>query len=64
LKFFTDDFFVGIGDINSTFLPKIEPLTASTPPPSTPSKDLISLNISDLTLGLVQRHPHPILRHL
>ncbi|KAK7465542.1 CTD phosphatase Fcp1 [Stygiomarasmius scandens] len=31
------DFFVGIGDINSTFLPKIEPLTASTPPPSTPT---------------------------
>ncbi|THV06613.1 hypothetical protein K435DRAFT_815972 [Dendrothele bispora CBS 962.96] len=31
------DFFVGIGDINSTFLPKIEPLTASTPSPSTPT---------------------------
>lgn len=30
------DFFVGIGDINSTFLPKVEPLTVSTPPsPST-----------------------------
>ncbi|KAJ7492115.1 hypothetical protein FB451DRAFT_1077957 [Mycena latifolia] len=26
------DFFVGIGDINSAFLPKIEPLTPATPP--------------------------------
>jgi RNA polymerase II subunit A-like phosphatase len=34
--FISDDFFVGIGDINSTFLPKIEPLTLSPPPqPST-----------------------------
>ncbi|KAK7058573.1 CTD phosphatase Fcp1 [Paramarasmius palmivorus] len=29
------DFFVGIGDINSAFLPKLEPLTAATPSPST-----------------------------
>ncbi|KAJ6500358.1 hypothetical protein C8R45DRAFT_65616 [Mycena sanguinolenta] len=32
------DFFVGIGDINSAFLPKIEPLTPVTPPPATASK--------------------------
>jgi len=34
-----DDFFVGIGDINSAFLPKITPLTPSVPsqPPSSPS---------------------------
>jgi RNA polymerase II subunit A-like phosphatase len=31
----SDDFFVGIGDINSTFLPKVEPLlTTPTLPPS------------------------------
>ncbi|KAJ3869306.1 hypothetical protein EV359DRAFT_70029 [Lentinula novae-zelandiae] len=36
LKVIPFDFFVGIGDINSTFLPKVEPLTVSTPPsPST-----------------------------
>ncbi|KAF7359453.1 RNA polymerase II subunit A C-terminal domain phosphatase [Mycena sanguinolenta] len=29
------DFFVGIGDINSAFLPKIEPLTPVTPPAAT-----------------------------
>lgn len=28
-----DDFFVGIGDINSAFLPKLEPLTPAVPPP-------------------------------
>jgi RNA polymerase II subunit A-like phosphatase len=28
----SDDFFVGIGDINSTFLPKLEPLMATTSP--------------------------------
>lgn len=34
-----DDFFVGIGDINSTFLPKVDPLTLSAPaqPPSSPT---------------------------
>ncbi|KAF8185043.1 hypothetical protein K438DRAFT_1837313 [Mycena galopus ATCC 62051] len=34
------DFFVGIGDINSAFLPKIEPLTpvTPTPPPATVTK--------------------------
>jgi RNA polymerase II subunit A C-terminal domain phosphatase len=29
-----DDFFVGIGDINSTFLPKLEPITVATSPRS------------------------------
>lgn len=33
LTFLTDDFFIGIGDINSAFLPKINPLTAATPTP-------------------------------
>lgn len=28
-----DDFFVGIGDINSAFLPKLVPLTPAAPPP-------------------------------
>lgn len=41
LMFFVlvDDFFVGIGDINSAFLPKVTPLTPSIPsqPPSSPS---------------------------
>lgn len=32
-----DDFFVGIGDINSAFLPKVNPLTPSVPPPSDPT---------------------------
>ncbi len=30
-----DDFFVGIGDINSAFLPKVQPLTPVIPPPPT-----------------------------
>uniref|UniRef100_A0A0W0FMF3 protein-serine/threonine phosphatase n=1 Tax=Moniliophthora roreri TaxID=221103 RepID=A0A0W0FMF3_MONRR len=37
IKVIPYDFFVGIGDINSAFLPKLEPLTAATSPPSTPS---------------------------
>ena len=41
LLIFVDDFFVGIGDINSAFLPKITPLTPSVPsqppPPSNPA---------------------------
>lgn len=32
-----DDFFVGIGDINSTFLPKLEPLAPLLPAPIAPS---------------------------
>ena len=32
----TDDFFVGIGDINSAFLPKLEPLVPVAPPPPPP----------------------------
>ncbi|KAJ3845307.1 hypothetical protein F5878DRAFT_689607 [Lentinula raphanica] len=38
LKVIPFDFFVGIGDINSTFLPKIEPLTVSTPPSTHPTE--------------------------
>jgi RNA polymerase II subunit A-like phosphatase len=36
----TDDFFVGIGDINSTFLPKLDPSTATIPQisPATPDQ--------------------------
>ncbi|RDB28454.1 RNA polymerase II subunit A C-terminal domain phosphatase [Hypsizygus marmoreus] len=37
IKVIPYDFFVGIGDINSTFLPKLEPLAPSIPPPSVPS---------------------------
>ncbi|PIL27260.1 hypothetical protein GSI_10405 [Ganoderma sinense ZZ0214-1] len=32
-----DDFFVGIGDINSAFLPKLEPLAPVVPPPPPPT---------------------------
>jgi len=43
LNFGTDDFFIGIGDINSSFLPKVDPLTpAVLPPPS--SKTAPSMN--------------------
>ena len=34
-----DDFFVGIGDINSAFLPKIQPLAPVIPPPMTADPD-------------------------
>jgi RNA polymerase II subunit A-like phosphatase len=36
----TDDFFVGIGDINSTFLPKLDASTSTIPqmPPATPGQ--------------------------
>jgi RNA polymerase II subunit A-like phosphatase len=39
LIFVIDDFFVGIGDINSSFLPKVDPITAGPPLPNsgTPS---------------------------
>ncbi len=43
-----DDFFVGIGDINSAFLPKLEPLTPVVPPPpvtavaTTPEAELVA----------------------
>ena len=37
-----DDFFVGIGDINSAFLPKLEPLTPLLPTPTpSPSQDTV-----------------------
>lgn len=32
-----DDFFVGIGDINSAFLPKLQPLSPVIPPPPPPT---------------------------
>ncbi|KAJ7634451.1 hypothetical protein FB45DRAFT_829675 [Roridomyces roridus] len=38
LKVVPYDFFVGIGDINSAFLPKIEPLAPPVTPPETPAK--------------------------
>ncbi len=43
----TDDFFIGIGDINSSFLPKIEPLTPVLPGPSSLSQ--IAGGINDST---------------
>ncbi|KIK70552.1 hypothetical protein GYMLUDRAFT_253918 [Collybiopsis luxurians FD-317 M1] len=46
LKVIPYDFFVGIGDINSTFLPKVEPLTVSTPPSNTPPLLAASSNIT------------------
>lgn len=43
-----DDFFVGIGDINSTFLPKLEPLTTATSPqPGSEVKDILQQGIPD-----------------
>lgn len=43
LTYLLDDFFVGIGDINSTFLPKVEPITVSTPPTSAqPAESVIT----------------------
>lgn len=42
-----DDFFVGIGDINSSFLPKIEPLTPAIPAQPLPGKDSESVNNGD-----------------
>ena len=46
-----DDFFVGIGDINSAFLPKIDPFSAVVPsdrtPPPAPSSPTLSDASSD-----------------
>ncbi|KAJ7184132.1 hypothetical protein C8R46DRAFT_1062975 [Mycena filopes] len=42
------DFFVGIGDINSAFLPKIEPLTPVTAPTVTPPKAAASVTAPTL----------------
>ncbi|KAI0026888.1 hypothetical protein K488DRAFT_64041 [Vararia minispora EC-137] len=43
LKVIPYDFFVGIGDINSAFLPKIDPssaiMSSATPPPTTPEDE-------------------------
>ena len=42
-RLYADDFFVGIGDINSTFLPKVQPLAPTAPelppPPTVASPD-------------------------
>jgi len=50
---FLDDFFVGIGDINSAFLPKLDPMTPILPPSisSETSQDSMSdvSTLSDLT---------------
>ena len=46
LTYLLDDFFVGIGDINSTFLPKLEPLTAVTSPrPGSEVKDILQQGV-------------------
>ncbi|KAL0068527.1 CTD phosphatase Fcp1 [Marasmius tenuissimus] len=39
IKVIPYEFFIGIGDINSAFLPKLEPLTAATPEPITPPQE-------------------------
>ncbi|KAF8956077.1 hypothetical protein BDZ97DRAFT_221596 [Flammula alnicola] len=44
LKVIPYDFFIGIGDINSSFLPKIEPLTPAAPGPPPPSKAAENIN--------------------
>ncbi|KAG7099766.1 hypothetical protein E1B28_001579 [Marasmius oreades] len=36
IKVIPYEFFIGIGDINSAFLPKLEPLTGATPSPNAP----------------------------
>ncbi|KJA28556.1 hypothetical protein HYPSUDRAFT_33986 [Hypholoma sublateritium FD-334 SS-4] len=46
LKVVPYDFFIGIGDINSSFLPKIEPLTPVIPGPSSLSKIAGGINDS------------------
>ena len=46
LNFGIDDFFVGIGDINSSFLPKIESLTPAIPA-QPPGKDLDTISNGD-----------------
>lgn len=65
--FRVDDFFVGIGDINSAFLPKLEPMTPvlpqeapkplkpegeATTPTSDDSSDTIATQLTDTTLSL------------
>jgi len=40
------DFFVGIGDINSSFLPKIQPLAPSIQPPTRESLDIGQITFS------------------
>ncbi|KAJ3750888.1 hypothetical protein DFH05DRAFT_1519055 [Lentinula detonsa] len=55
LKVIPFDFFVGIGDINSTFLPKVEPLTVSAPPSSASAE--VSTPAS--TLAISESSPTP-----
>jgi len=55
----TDDFFVGIGDINSTFLPKVEPLVPSSqlrqPAPTSNGTSDIEQNTQALEAQLEER---------
>ncbi|TBU49309.1 hypothetical protein BD309DRAFT_947794 [Dichomitus squalens] len=41
------DFFVGIGDINSAFLPKLEPLAPAVPPPPPPTTAAVDADSGD-----------------
>ncbi|KAF9011114.1 hypothetical protein BDQ17DRAFT_1420544 [Cyathus striatus] len=63
IKVIPYDFFVGIGDINSSFLPKIEPLTLSSPPkppntapangnPDQPVTEINDVPVPDASLNL------------
>ncbi|KIL71651.1 hypothetical protein M378DRAFT_1020729 [Amanita muscaria Koide BX008] len=56
IKVIPYDFFIGIGDINSSFLPKIEPLTAGSPAQTTAC--MLSLNPS-ITSSLVLSIANP-----
>ncbi|KAF9566917.1 hypothetical protein CPC08DRAFT_627531 [Agrocybe pediades] len=59
LKVIPYDFFIGIGDINSSFLPKVEPLTpvvANLPSPSKPEADSINA-LSSLPAVTTDVHP-------
>jgi RNA polymerase II subunit A-like phosphatase len=52
-----DDFFVGIGDINSTFLPKLEPLTAATSPRPAEAKEIQQQGVTDPQKLPLESHP-------
>ncbi|KAL0951753.1 hypothetical protein HGRIS_008425 [Hohenbuehelia grisea] len=45
IKVIPYDFFVGIGDINSTFLPKVEPLTVTGPPVITTGASFLTFQV-------------------
>lgn len=55
-----DDFFVGIGDINSSFLPKVDPLSPIIPAQSTPGKHSETTNNGDNSQNLAER-PNPVI---